>query len=101
MKIKKNDQVLIIAGDDKGKKGKVLRSIPTVRKVVVEGANLVRKHVKPKKQGQKGQVVSTPRAVQISNVKLVCPKCGKPTRVGYESAGDEKYRVCKKCGAKI
>lgn len=101
MKIKKNDQVLIIAGDDKGKKGKVIRSIPASRKIVVEGANLVKKHVKPKKQGQKGQVVSAPRAVSVSNVKLVCPKCGKAVRVGYESAGKEKYRVCKKCGAKI
>ncbi len=101
MKIKKNDQVLIIAGDDKGKKGKVLRSIPGSAKVVVEGANLVKKHIKPKKQGQKGQVASAPRAVSISNVKIVCPKCGKAARVGYESTGKEKYRVCKKCGAKI
>lgn len=101
MKIKKNDQVLIIAGDDKGKKGKVIKSIPDAGKVVVEGANLVRKHVRPKKQGQKGQVVDTPRAVQVSNVKLVCPKCGKAARVGYVLNGEEKVRVCKKCGAKI
>ncbi len=101
MKIKKNDQVLIIAGDDKGKKGKVLKALPEAGKVVVEGANMVKKHVKPKKSGQKGQTVNAPRAVEVSNVKLVCPKCGKASRVGYESAGKEKYRVCKKCGAKI
>ncbi len=101
MKIKKNDQVLIISGDDKGKKGKVLKALPEAGKVVVEGANMVRKHVKPKKSGQKGQTVSMPRAVEVSNVKLVCPKCGKASRVGYESTGKEKYRVCKKCGAKI
>lgn len=101
MKIKKNDQVLIIAGDDKGKKGKVIKAIPDASKVVVEGANLARKHVRPKKQGQKGQVVDTPRAVQISNVKLVCPKCGQAARVGYVLNGKEKVRVCKKCGAKI
>ena len=101
MKIKKDDQVLIIAGNDKGKKGKVLKSIPTKSRIVVEGIALVKKHVKPKKSGQKGQVVSAPRAINISNVELVCSKCGKATRVGYETVEGKKYRVCKKCGARI
>ncbi|MFA5207822.1 MAG: 50S ribosomal protein L24 [Candidatus Paceibacterota bacterium] len=101
MKIKKDDQVLIIAGNDKGKKGKVLKSIPTKSRIVVEGIALVKKHVKPKKSGQKGQVVSAPRAINISNVELVCSKCGKATRVGYEIVEGKKYRVCKKCGARI
>jgi len=101
MKIKKNDQVLIIAGNDKGKKGKVLKSVPTKGRVVVEGIALVKKHVKPKKSGQKGQTVSAPRAINISNVELVCSKCGKATRVGYETVEGVKYRICKKCGAKI
>ena len=101
MKIKKNDQVLIIAGNDKGKKGKVLKSVPTKGRVVVEGIALVKKHVKPKKSGQKGQTVSAPRAINISNVELVCSKCGKATRVGYEIVEGVKYRICKKCGAKI
>jgi large subunit ribosomal protein L24 len=101
MKIKTNDQVLIIAGNDKGKKGKVLRSIPVKSRIVVEGIALVKKHVKPKKSGQKGQVVSAPRAINISNVELVCSKCGKATRVGYETVEGKKYRVCKKCGAHI
>jgi large subunit ribosomal protein L24 len=101
MKIKKDDQVLIIAGNDKGKKGKVLKSIPTKSRIVVEGIALVKKHVKPKKSGQKGQVVSSPRAINISNVELVCSKCGKATRVGYETVEGKKYRVCKKCGARI
>jgi len=101
MKIKKDDQVLIIAGNDKGKKGKVLKSIPTKNRIVVEGIALVKKHVKPKKSGQKGQVVSAPRAINISNVELVCSKCGKATRVGYETVEGKKYRVCKKCGARI
>jgi large subunit ribosomal protein L24 len=101
MKIKKNDQVLIIAGNDKGKKGKVIKSIPDKSRIVVEGIALVKKHVKPKKSGQKGQMVSAPRAINISNVELVCSKCGKATRVGYEIVEGVKYRVCKKCGAKI
>jgi large subunit ribosomal protein L24 len=101
MKIKKNDQVLIIAGNDKGKKGKVLRSIPDKKRIVVEGIALAKKNVKPKKSGQKGQIVSAPRSINISNVELVCSKCGKATRVGYETVEGQKYRVCKKCGAKI
>ncbi len=101
MKIKKNDQVLIIAGNDKGKKGKVIRSIPVKSKIVVEGIALMKKHVKPKKSGQKGQMVSAPRAINISNVELVCSKCGKATRVGYEIVEGVKYRICKKCGARI
>ena len=101
MKIKTNDQVLIIAGNDKGKKGKVIKSIPDKKRVIVEGIALAKKHVKPKKSGQKGQVVSAPRSINISNVELVCSKCGKATRVGYEIVEGKKYRVCKKCGAKI
>ncbi|MFA5432054.1 MAG: 50S ribosomal protein L24 [Candidatus Paceibacterota bacterium] len=101
MKIKTNDQVLIIAGNDKGKKGKVLKSIPDKKRVIVEGIALIKKHVKPKKSGQKGQVVSSPRSINISNVELVCSKCGKATRVGHEIVDGIKYRVCKKCGAHI
>ncbi|MFA5754799.1 MAG: 50S ribosomal protein L24 [Candidatus Paceibacterota bacterium] len=101
MKIKKNDQVLIIAGNDKGKKGKVLRSLPSKERVVVEGIALIKKHIKPKKSGQKGQIASVPRAISVTNVKIVCSKCGKATRVGYEIIDKKKYRVCKKCGAKI
>lgn len=101
MKIKTNDQVLIIAGNDKGKKGKVLKSLPDKQRIIVEGIAIVKKHVKPKKSGQKGQVVPAPRAINISNVELVCSKCGKATRVGYEIIDGVKYRVCKKCGAKI
>jgi large subunit ribosomal protein L24 len=100
MKIKKNDQVLIIAGNDKGKKGKVLRSLPSKDRVVVEGIALIKKHIKPKKSGQSGQIASVPRAINTSNVNLICSKCGKPTRVGYEIVDKKKYRVCKKCGAK-
>ncbi len=101
MKIKKSDQVLIISGDDKGKKGKVLKAFPNERKILVEGVYLATKHVRPKKSGQKGQIVKSPRSIDVSIAKLVCPKCGKGTRVGYEIKGEKKNRICKKCGSQI
>jgi len=101
MKIKKNDQILIIAGKDKGKKGKVLEVLPTLEKIVVENANLAKKHHKPRKQGEKGQVIEVPRPMHISNVKLICPKCGQATRVGYKLTEKDKFRICKKCGQEI
>lgn len=101
MKIKKNDTVLIISGKDRGKTGKVLEVFPKENKLVVENANLRKKHVKPKKQGEKGQVVEVPSKVFISNVKLVCPKCGKPARVGYKMIENKKYRICKKCNSEM
>lgn len=101
MKIKKDDQVLITAGNDKGKKGKVLRAFPKEGRLVIEGVNIAKKHVKTKKSGQKGQIVQTPRPIQTSNVKIICPKCGKGARVGYEIVENKKFRICKKCGARI
>lgn len=101
MKIKKNDQVLITSGDDKGKKGKVLKVSSATNKILVEGVNLVKKHIKPKKSGQKGQIVKTPNFFQASKAKVVCSKCGKATRIGFEMTEKEKNRVCKKCGQKI
>ena len=98
MKIKKGDQVLIISGKDRGKKGKVLKVLPKERRVVVEGVNLRKKHQKPKKTGEKGQVLTLPGPIDISNVKIICSKCGKTTRIGYEMMGDKKIRICKKCG---
>ncbi|MBI2626058.1 MAG: 50S ribosomal protein L24 [Candidatus Nealsonbacteria bacterium] len=101
MKIKKGDTVLIISGKDRGKQGKILDVFPKERKLVIEGANLRKKHTKPRKQGEKGQVVETPAAVSLSNVKLMCSKCGKPTRVGYRILENKKYRICKKCSQEI
>ena len=101
MKIHKNDQVLIIAGKDKGKKGKVLRVFPMLEKVLVEGANLVKKHHRPKRQGEKGQVIEVPKPLHVSNVKLICPKCGVPAKTGYKLAESNKFRVCKKCKTEI
>ena len=97
MKLKKGDNVLITAGKDKGRTGKIVKSFPKDLKILVEGINLKKKHVRPKREGEKGQVVEIPAALNVSNVKIICPKCGKATRVGYEIKGDVKSRICKKC----
>lgn len=97
MKIKKGDNVLIIAGKDKGRTGKITKSFPKELKVLVEGINLKKKHVRPRKQGEKGQVVQTPAPMDVSNIKIICPKCGKAARVGYKTEKDIKNRICKKC----
>ena len=101
MKIKKGDTVLIISGKDKGRKGKVLKVFPEELKILVEGINLKKKHVRPKREGEKGQIVQIPAPVQISNLKVICPKCGKATRVGYKIIDKKKYRICKKCQKEI
>ena len=97
MRIKKGDTVLVITGKDKGKKGKILEAFPRQNKVVVEGINIVKKHRRAKSEKEKGQVVEIPRPVDISNFKLVCPKCNQATRIGYKINGKEKNRICKKC----
>lgn len=105
MKIKKDDNVLIIVGKDRGRKGKVLKIFPKQNKVIIEGLNIIKKHVRPKKEGEKGQIVDMPRPIDISNVKLICPKCKKTTKVGHMIKKDKdkqkKYRLCKKCNAEI
>lgn len=98
MKIKKGDKVKIIAGKDRGKEGKILQVLPDKKKVIVEGINLLIKHVKPRRAGEKGQRIQFPAPLSISNVMLVCPKCSKPVRVGYKILeNDKKVRICKKC----
>jgi large subunit ribosomal protein L24 len=97
LKIKKGDTVLVIKGKDKGKKGKVLRTFPREMKILVENVNLVKKHQKPKREGEKGQIVQIAVPFPISKAKLICPKCSKPTRVGFKVEGNKKFRFCKKC----
>ena len=98
MKIKINDKVKIIAGKDNGKIGKVIKSLPQVGKIVVEGLNTVNKHTKPDRAGGKGQKITVAMPINISNTMLVCPNCGKESRVGYiVMESGEKLRVCKKC----
>lgn len=101
MKIKKDDAVLIISGKDKGRKGKVLRVFPKENRVLVEGMNLKKRHRRPRKAGEKGQILEMPAPVDISNLKLICPKCGKSTRVGYKIERERKFRICKKCNQEI
>jgi len=101
MKIKENDTVLIMSGKYRGKRGKVLISFPKENKILVEGINIRKKHQKPKKEGQKGQIVEKPSPIYVSCVKLICQKCSQPTRVGYKINEKKKYRVCKKCDQEI
>ena len=99
--VKKGDEVMIISGKDKGKKGKVLEISPSEGKVIVEGRNMVTKHVKPRRQGQLGGIVKAEGAMYACKVMPICPKCDKPTRVGHKIDGDKKVRVCKHCGANL
>lgn len=100
-KIKKGDLVLMIKGKDRGKTGKIIKVFPKEQKVIVEGLNLVKKHQKPKRAGEKGEIIQIPRKVSWANVKLICPNCKKPTRVGFLKEDGEKFRICKKCKGKI
>ena len=101
MKIKKGDNVKILSGKDRGKTGKVSRVLPDAGKALVDGLNLVKKHIRPRKQGEKGQRVSVPAAIDVSNLMLVCSKCSKATRVGFKVSEKSKFRICKKCGSEI
>ncbi len=84
-------------GKDRGKQGKITEVITKQNKALVKGLNMFKKHQRPKKQGEKGELVSVSRPIAISNLMLVCPSCNKPTRIGYRNDGDKKLRYCKKC----
>ena len=95
-KIKTGDEVVVLAGKDKGQKGKVLKIIKSKDRVIVEGVNVVKKHVKPSTENPQGGIEEKEAAIHVSNVALVDPKTGKPTRVGYEIKDGKKVRVSKK-----
>ncbi len=101
MNIKKGDKVKILAGKDKGKSGKVLQVFPKRGRASIEGLNLLIKHMRPRRQGENGQRIEFPAPMDISNLILVCPKCGKASRVSYKinksDKGVKKFRICKKC----
>ena len=104
MNIKKGDKIKMLSGKDRGKIGKIISVLggkEKVSRVVVEGLNKIKKNQRPKKQGQKGQIIEVERPVNISTVQLVCSGCGKPTRVSHKIDGQNKVRVCKKCLATI
>ncbi len=97
--VKTGDTVVVLNGKDRGKKGKVLEVSPKEGKVIVEGINIVTKHVKPRTAGQEGGIVKAEGALYACKVQLVCPRCGEPTRVGHKTYEDgTKERICKKCG---
>ena len=101
MKVKKGDTVLIASGKDKGRTGKIIKSFSKENAVLIEGINLKKKHIKAKKQGEKGQIILTPAPLNISNIKIICPKCQKATRIAYKVEKGQKHRICKKCKSQI
>ncbi len=99
MNIKTNDTVVVLSGKDKGKQGKVLSADPEGRKVIVEGVNVAKRHQKARRQEEQSAIIRKETPIYVSKVQLVCPKCGKGTRVAHKMDGGKKVRVCKKCGA--
>ncbi len=101
MHVKKDDVVLVISGNSKGVKGKVLEVSPKEGKVIVEGANKIKKHVKPRNNQEQGGIVETEGALYACKVQLFCEKCGKQTRAAHKIEDGKKIRVCAKCGAAL
>ncbi|SDC17177.1 50S ribosomal protein L24 [Parafannyhessea umbonata] len=101
MNVKKGDQVEVLSGKDKGKRGEVIVALPSEGKVVVRGVAVVKKAQRPTQANQQGGIVEKEAAIDVSNVALVCPTCGKATRVGHAEEDGKKVRVCKKCGVKF
>ena len=99
--VKKDDTVVVISGNSKGVRGKVIATSPEEGKVIVAGANVVSKHTKARRQGEKSQIIKTEGAMYACKVQLFCEKCGKQTRVSHKMEGDKKIRVCAKCGAAL
>lgn len=101
MKIKKGDLVAIVAGKENGKKGTVEKVYTKEAKILVEGMNQYKRHVKARTANQKSEIVTITKPLPVANVQLVCPKCKKITRVGYKMLKDEKVRMCRKCKGEI
>ena len=99
--VKKDDLVVVISGDDKGTRGRVIAASPEEGKVIVEGVHIVAKHTKARRQGETSQIVKTEGAIYASKVQLVCPKCDKGVRTKVKVVDGKKVRVCAKCGAEI
>lgn len=96
--VKTGDNIIVLSGNDRGKKGKVLEVSPTEKKVIVEGINKVKKHLKPRKMGEQGGILEVEAAMYATKVQLVCPHCDKPTRLAHKVEDGKKKRLCKKCG---
>ena len=101
MNIRRDDKVIVLSGKDKGKEGKVLSVDPKAGKLVVEGVNVASKHQKPRKQGEQGGIIKVETPIYACKVQVLCPKCGKATRVAHKLENGKNVRVCKKCGANL
>lgn len=101
MKLKKGDNVIIVSGKDKGKKGKIVRAFPKLNKVIVEGANMSKKHQRPRKSGEKGSMIDIAMPLHASNVMILDPKKGEASRIGKKKVGDKMVRVAKKSNQEI
>ena len=101
MKVRKNDTVLVIAGKDKGVKAKVLRTLPADHKIVVDGVNVQKRHRKARSAKETSGLVDQAGPIDVSNVLVVCPVCGKAVKVGHKFEGDKKVRICRKCKESI
>ena len=98
LKVKKGDTVQVLSGNDKTKTGEVLQVIPKTEKIIVKGVNIRKKHVKPRKQGEESGIIPVECPIHMSKVNVVCPKCGKATRVGFKVEDGKKVRIAKKTG---
>ncbi|NLH01743.1 MAG: 50S ribosomal protein L24 [Clostridiales bacterium] len=102
MNIRKDDKVIVLSGKDKGKQGRVISADPKNGKVVVEGVNVAKRHLRPRKPGEEGGIIKVETPIYVSKVMRICPKCGQPTRTAHKFLNDgTKVRVCKKCGETI
>lgn len=97
MKFKKDDEVKIVTGKDKGKTGKIQKVYPKVNKVLVGGVNIYKRHLKSQGSGKPGGIVEITKPLPVANIAFVCPKCKKQTRLGFQITGGEKQRICRKC----
>jgi large subunit ribosomal protein L24 len=101
MKLKKGDEVEVLAGKDIGKRGAVMRVLPGTNKVIVDRVNIAKKHQKPTKATMQGGIIDKEMPINASNVGIVCDKCHKPTRIGYRFEAGKKIRICRKCGGDV
>lgn len=101
MKLKKGDEVKVVKGKDKGKTGKVEKVFPKLNKIIIPNVNLFKRHLKARSQNQPSEIITLTKPLQVSNVKLVCPKCHLTTRIGYKLNDKSKIRICMKCRQEI
>ena len=99
MKLKKNDQIIVLYGKDKGRKGKIEKIFPKANKVLVPGVNVYKKHLKAQGEGKPGGIIDKVFPLPVANVALLCPKCNQRTRIGYQITKGDKQRICRKCGS--